>query len=170
MHETREDDCIFFFLYFFFPDLFGQTYLKKSTVSVFITQQIRKYAFSLFFVYVVKRIIASNTWTWMYMFALLFFSLGADSFFHFRYVHIIWYTHIIHNHITNIPHIHNHTYTCDIYTYKHNTNSCNIHKCIEYKRNIAMGWLRLVGSLKLQLSSAEYRLFYRALLQKRPII
>jgi len=34
--------------------------------------------------------------------------------------------------------------------------------------NIRMGWLRLVGSLKLQVSSAEYRLFYRALLQKRP--
>jgi len=33
-----------------------------------------------------------------------------------------------------------------------------------------MGWLRLVGSLKLQVSSAEYRLFYRALLQKRRII
>jgi len=34
----------------------------------------------------------------------------------------------------------------------------------------AMGWLRLVGSLKLQVSFAEHRLFYRALLQKRPII
>jgi len=34
----------------------------------------------------------------------------------------------------------------------------------------AMGWLRLVGSLKLQVSFAEYSLFYRALLQKRPII
>jgi len=33
-----------------------------------------------------------------------------------------------------------------------------------------MGWLRLVGSLKSQVSFAEYRLFYRALLQKRPII
>jgi hypothetical protein len=33
-----------------------------------------------------------------------------------------------------------------------------------------MGWLRLVGSLKLQVSFAEYNLFYRALLQKRPII
>ena len=33
-----------------------------------------------------------------------------------------------------------------------------------------MGWLRLVGSLKLQVSFAEYRLFHRALLQKRPII
>jgi len=33
-----------------------------------------------------------------------------------------------------------------------------------------MGWLRLVGSLKLDVSFAEYRLLYRALLQKRPII
>jgi len=33
-----------------------------------------------------------------------------------------------------------------------------------------MGWLRFVGSLKLKVSFAEYRLFYRALLQKRPII
>jgi len=33
-----------------------------------------------------------------------------------------------------------------------------------------MWWLRLVGSLKLQVSFAEYRLFYRALLQERPII
>jgi len=31
-------------------------------------------------------------------------------------------------------------------------------------------WLRSVGSIKLQVSCAEYRLFYRALLQKRPII
>ena len=35
---------------------------------------------------------------------------------------------------------------------------------------VAMGWLRLVGSLKLQVSFAEYPLFYRALLQKRLII
>jgi len=33
-----------------------------------------------------------------------------------------------------------------------------------------MGWLRLVGSLKPQASFAEYSLFYRALLQKRPMI
>jgi len=33
-----------------------------------------------------------------------------------------------------------------------------------------MGWLRLVGSFKSQVSSAEYRLFYGSLLQKRPII
>jgi len=33
-----------------------------------------------------------------------------------------------------------------------------------------MGWLRIVGSWKLYVSFAEYRRFYRALLQKRPII
>jgi len=40
----------------------------------------------------------------------------------------------------------------------------------EIRRDFAMGWLWLVGSLKLYVSFAEYRLFYRALLQKRPII
>jgi len=35
---------------------------------------------------------------------------------------------------------------------------------------IPMGWLRLVGSLKSWVSFAEYRLFCRALLQKRPVI
>jgi len=33
-----------------------------------------------------------------------------------------------------------------------------------------MGWLRSVGSIQLQVSFAEYRLFYGALLQKRPLI
>jgi len=33
-----------------------------------------------------------------------------------------------------------------------------------------MGWLRLVGSLKLHVSFAKYNLFCRALLQKRPMI
>ena len=36
--------------------------------------------------------------------------------------------------------------------------------------SLCMGWLRSVGSIKLHVSLAEYRLFYRALLQKRPII
>jgi len=36
--------------------------------------------------------------------------------------------------------------------------------------DIYMGWLQLVGSLKSKVSFAEYRLFYRPLLQKRPII
>jgi len=34
----------------------------------------------------------------------------------------------------------------------------------------SMEWLRLVGSLKLRVSFAECSLFYRALLQKRPVI
>jgi len=33
-----------------------------------------------------------------------------------------------------------------------------------------MGWLRLVGSIKVYVSFVEYCLFYRAILQKRPII
>jgi len=35
---------------------------------------------------------------------------------------------------------------------------------------LCIGWLQVVGSFKLHVSFAEYRLFYRALLQKRPII
>jgi len=35
---------------------------------------------------------------------------------------------------------------------------------------VHMGWLRLVGSFKFQVSFAEYRVFYRSFLQKRPII
>ena len=33
-----------------------------------------------------------------------------------------------------------------------------------------MGWLRLVGSLKFEVSFVESSLFYKALLQKRPTI
>ena len=39
-----------------------------------------------------------------------------------------------------------------------------------YIKYLHMGWLRWVGALKSYVSFAEYRLFYRALLQKRPII
>ena len=35
---------------------------------------------------------------------------------------------------------------------------------------IPMGWRRSVGSIKLEVSFAEYRLFHRPLLQKKPII
>ena len=35
---------------------------------------------------------------------------------------------------------------------------------------VYMGWLRSVGSIKLQVSFAEYSLFCRAHLQKRPTI
>jgi len=42
--------------------------------------------------------------------------------------------------------------------------------CVEYYiLHIHMGWLRLVSSLRLWVSSAEYSLLYRALLQKRPL-
>ena len=37
-------------------------------------------------------------------------------------------------------------------------------------RPTCMGWLRLVGSLKFEVSFAEYSLFHRALLPKRPIM
>jgi len=51
---------------------------------------------------------------------------------------------------------------------------CNVqqHPCSNCicHQNCCMGWLRLVGSLKSQVSFAEYGLFYRALSQKRPII
>ena len=39
-----------------------------------------------------------------------------------------------------------------------------------YAERQAMWWLRWVGSLKWSVSFAEYSLFYRSLLQKRPII
>ena len=42
--------------------------------------------------------------------------------------------------------------------------------CLNWLCKMTMGWLRAVGSMKLQVSFAEYRLLYRALLQKRPII
>jgi len=38
------------------------------------------------------------------------------------------------------------------------------------RENQDMVWLRLVGSFKLYVSFAKYRLFYRAILQKRPVI
>ena len=41
---------------------------------------------------------------------------------------------------------------------------------VRYQMGYAMGWPRLVGPLKLQVSFAEYRLFHRALSQKGPVI
>jgi len=41
---------------------------------------------------------------------------------------------------------------------------------MRWMTTMIMGWLRSVGSLKLSVSFAEYRLFYKALLQKRRII
>ena len=39
-----------------------------------------------------------------------------------------------------------------------------------FRKKGPMGWLRLKGSLKLQISFAKYHLFHRAHLQKRPTI
>jgi len=53
-----------------------------------------------------------------------------------------------------------------------NTSRC-VYMCIHRQashRYAYMGWLRSVGSIKLYVSFTEYRLFYRPLLQKRPII
>ena len=45
-----------------------------------------------------------------------------------------------------------------------------VHMCAVMHACLIMGLLRSVGSVKSQVSCAQYRLFYRALLQKRPII
>jgi len=50
----------------------------------------------------------------------------------------------------------------------HCSHPIHLNPCIFWVR--IMVWLRLVGSLRLQVSFAEHRLFYRALLQKKPII
>jgi len=53
------------------------------------------------------------------------------------------------------------------------THTQNTHTHTQYPFLLdipTMWWLRSVGSIKLQVSFAEYRLFYMALLQKRPII
>jgi len=64
----------------------------------------------------------------------------------------------------------------NIYTYKYIHIQTYIYVSVEKNNKVfcwvvgAMGWLRSVPSIKLQVSLAEYCLFYRALLQKRPII
>jgi len=87
-------------------------------------------------------------------------------------------------HLFNFPHILTNMY-CGIYTYT--STHTNIHtqiplpikhissprffvKTSQSTNRLAMGWLRWVGSLKIWVFFAEYGLFYRALLQKRPTI
>jgi len=59
-------------------------------------------------------------------------------------------------------------------TLQHTATHCNTLQCATH--DIAqvfmcdVGWLWLVGSFKLYVSFAGFRLFYRALLQKRPIL
>jgi len=49
---------------------------------------------------------------------------------------------------------------------------CSVLQCVAVCVAVdsGMGWLRLVGSLMLQVCFAEYSLFCRALLQKKPLI
>jgi len=56
----------------------------------------------------------------------------------------------------------------ETYNFEEPTNRSHPISCFYLTNDIR--WLRLVGSFKLQVSFAEYRLFCRALLQKRPII
>jgi len=55
-----------------------------------------------------------------------------------------------------------------------NIYACNargsLYECNVRETVVCMGWLQLVGSSKLYVSSAEYRLFCRALLHKRRFI
>jgi len=61
--------------------------------------------------------------------------------------------------------------TCDLRLPMHLRHPVTISATTQrQRRRWGMGWLRLVGSLKLQVSFAEYSLFYRALLQRRPMI
>jgi len=48
--------------------------------------------------------------------------------------------------------------------------SCTYLLFARYAHISNMGWLRLVGSREFKVSFAEYGLFYRILLQKRPVI
>jgi len=86
-----------------------------------------------------------------------------------------------HTHTDARTHTHTHTHTdarAHTHTHTHTDALCGqtwlIYMCdmtLTRMGHISnMGWLQPVGSIKLQVSSAEYRLFNRALLQKRPMI
>ena len=92
-------------------------------------------------------------------------------------IDVLTHTHThTHTHIHMYTHTHTHAVSvCMItYTYMLHTHTCiytcmHEHACQQMLTITLIGWLRLVGSLKLQVSFAEYCIFYRALLQKRPI-
>jgi len=85
-----------------------------------------------------------------------------------------------HTHTHVITHVHHVYHLSQIAQRSHNSClssvshitavSCQYHIISVISQLTSMGWLRLVSSLKLQVSFAEHRLFYRALLQKRPVI
>jgi len=74
-----------------------------------------------------------------------------------------------HSYVTQLIHILTHSHVVWLTLLRHCHYSSHFHSCRE-GANGNMGWLRLVGSLKLWVSFAEYSLFYRALLQKRPMV
>jgi len=76
-----------------------------------------------------------------------------------KYIYIYAHTHA---HVCICINVYVHAYMYILHTYYIHTHV--------YWQVHTMGWLRLVRSIKLQVSFAEYSLFYRALLQKRPII
>jgi len=100
-----------------------------------------------------------------------------------RTTHIHTYSHEPHTstHTYHEPHIPTHTVP---HTWRgHTRHACGsvcgshvcVAVCVDHMCDMMwwfthMGWLRSVGSIKLQVSFEEYRLLYRALLQKRPII
>jgi len=66
-------------------------------------------------------------------------------------------------------------YQCPSYVYMWGAMRCEcaLHLYFRVLQSvvvICMGWLRSVGSIKSQVFFAKYRLFYRSLLQKRPMI
>jgi len=68
-----------------------------------------------------------------------------------------------HTHICIFTYKHTHTYKQHTHTYTH-AHKQTQYPIISFRRAAHMGWLRLVSSLQLQVSFAEY-LFHRALLQ-----
>ena len=60
--------------------------------------------------------------------------------------------------------------TMSICIYECILKETDLEKFSDTHPELPMGWLRSVGSIKSQVSFAEYRLFCRALLQMRPII
>ena len=96
---------------------------------------------------------------------------------------VIWYTPTlrhVHTYTGKCPHAHTKTHGFQFYIYTLARTHTHTHTrflfCITASQPLtqradkALGWLRLVESIKLQVSFAEYRLFYKSFLQKRPII
>jgi len=65
----------------------------------------------------------------------------------------------------------NHVFKCGItHSYMWRDSAACLIQATGVDAHGAMGWLRLVGSFKIQVSFAEYHLVYKALLQKRHVI